>query len=74
LLPSAETEGALQAALVHTPPGLERVIRLDSPALRPDVDVEGGLVAVPRQDGTVRLLSLKSFEEVRMCGEGAHRR
>ncbi len=35
LLPSVETEGALQAALVHTPPGLERVIRLDSPTLRP---------------------------------------
>src|SRR5262249_31753297 len=33
--PSIETEGSLETALVHTPAGLERVVRFGSPAFYP---------------------------------------
>jgi DNA-binding SARP family transcriptional activator/WD40 repeat protein len=65
LEPTVETEGALQTALAHTPPGLEQVIRPDSPTVRPAVDPTGRLLAVPRADGAVRLLSWPSLAEVR---------
>jgi DNA-binding SARP family transcriptional activator/WD40 repeat protein len=66
LEPSRETEGALETALARAPPGLERVVRLGSPTLSPDVAGDGRLMAVPLADGTVRLLSLPSLEEVRV--------
>jgi len=65
LEPTVETEGALQTALAHTPPGLEQVIRPDSPTARPAVDPAGRLLAVPGADGAVRLLSWPSLAEVR---------
>lgn len=65
LEPTGETEGALQAALAHTPPGLERVIRLDSPTVHPALDPTARLIAVPRADGAVRVSSWPSLTEVR---------
>jgi DNA-binding SARP family transcriptional activator/WD40 repeat protein len=66
LQPAIETEGALETALARTPPGLERVVRLDSPTLSPGIAADGRLLAVPRADGTVRLLSVPSLEEERV--------
>ena len=63
---SIETDGALETALAHTPPGLERVLRLDSPTLSASVAPDGRLLAVPRSDGSVRVLSLPALEVVRV--------
>jgi WD40 repeat protein/DNA-binding SARP family transcriptional activator len=65
LEPTVETEGALQVALAHTPPGLERMIHLDSPTVHPAVDPTGRLIAVPRADGAVGVSSWPSLTEVR---------
>jgi DNA-binding SARP family transcriptional activator/WD40 repeat protein len=63
--PTVETEGALQEALARTPPGLERVIRLDSPTVHPAIDPTGRLIALPRADGDVRVSEWPSLVEVR---------
>ena len=64
LASSRETEGALETALARTPPGLERVFRLDSPTLYPGIAPDGRTLAVPRADGSVRLLSVPALEQV----------
>ncbi|MGH9248584.1 MAG: BTAD domain-containing putative transcriptional regulator, partial [Acidimicrobiales bacterium] len=61
-----ETEGALETALARTPLGLEQVVRLDSPTLSLGIAPDGRMLAVPRADGTVRLLSVPSLEEERV--------
>jgi DNA-binding SARP family transcriptional activator/WD40 repeat protein/GTPase SAR1 family protein len=55
---SNETAGGLQAAVVQTPPGLERVIRYRSSTFGPHLDRAGRLLAVAGQDGTVGIHEL----------------
>jgi DNA-binding SARP family transcriptional activator/WD40 repeat protein len=62
---SNETAGGLQAALVQTPPGLDRIIRYRSPSLGPHLDRAGRLLAVPGQDGTVTIYDVASGQLVR---------
>ena len=65
LQPAVETEGALETALARTPPGLERAFastRRPFPRGR-SRRRHGGRA---RADGSVRLLSLPSLEEVRV--------
>ena len=64
LAPSVETEGALESALVHSPPGLERIIRFDSPTFYPTPSPDGRLLAFAG-GGDVRLLDLQSGRVVR---------
>jgi WD40 repeat protein/DNA-binding SARP family transcriptional activator len=60
LLPSTDTEGALATALNRTPPGLDQIVRYDSPAFGPSPSPDGRLLAVPGADGNVRVLDLRS--------------
>ena len=62
---SDETAGGLQAALVQTPPGLDRIIRYRSPSLGPHLGRAGQLLAVPAQDGTVTIYDVASGRVVR---------
>ena len=55
---SNETAGGLQAAVVQTPPGLDRVIRYRSSTFGPHLDRAGRLLAVAGQDGTVGIHDL----------------
>jgi WD40 repeat protein len=52
---SNETAGGLQAAVVQTPPGLDRIIRYRSATFGPHLDRNGQLLAVAGQDGTVTI-------------------
>lgn len=52
---SNETAGGLQAAVVQTPPGLDRIIRYRSATFGPHLDRTGQLLAVAGQDGTVTI-------------------
>jgi len=65
LQPSDVTVGGLQAALVQTPPGLQRVIRYRSATFGPHLDRTGRLLAVPGQDGTVTIYDLATGRTVR---------
>jgi hypothetical protein len=51
--PSDQTLGGLQAAVVQTPPGLDRIIRYPTPSDRPHLNHAGTLLAVPGLDGVV---------------------
>lgn len=51
LLPSDQTVGDLQAALIQTPPGLDRIIRYRSTTNQPHLDRAGRLLAVPGAAG-----------------------
>jgi hypothetical protein len=62
---SDESAGGLQAAMVQTPPGLDRIIRYRSPTLGPHLDHAGQLLAVPGQDGTVTIYDVASGRVVR---------
>jgi class 3 adenylate cyclase/DNA-binding SARP family transcriptional activator/WD40 repeat protein len=62
--PSVATDGALEAALVRTPPGLDRVVHLD-PGASPVVSFDGRLIIAPGQDGVVRLVAVASGRVVR---------
>jgi DNA-binding SARP family transcriptional activator/WD40 repeat protein len=62
LAPSDETAGGLQAALIQTPPGLDRVIRYPSPAVGSSLDRSGRLLAVAGQDGNVTIYDVPSGE------------
>jgi DNA-binding SARP family transcriptional activator/WD40 repeat protein len=65
LHPAVDTEGALETVLAATPPGLERLVHFDPPARFAGISNDGGLVAAPGHDGTVRLIDTKSGHEVR---------
>ena len=60
LVPSLDAEGALEAALVHIPLGLEQIFRFGSLGADPDVTPDGKTLAWPNQDGTVQLLDLST--------------
>lgn len=49
--PSDETAGGLQAALIQTPPTLDRVIRYQSATWQPHLNASGRLLAVAGSDG-----------------------
>ena len=55
---SNETAGGLQAAVVQTPPGLDRVIRYRSSTFGPHLDRAVRPLAVAGQDGTVGIHEL----------------
>jgi WD40 repeat protein len=57
--PSIETEGALEGALVHSPAGLEQVIRFDAPIVYPNISPDGHWLAVP-EGNRVQLWDLSS--------------
>jgi DNA-binding SARP family transcriptional activator/WD40 repeat protein len=57
---SDETTGGLQAAVLQTPPGLDRIIRYRSPSLGAHLDHTGHRLAVPGQDGTVTIYNVAS--------------
>jgi len=70
LAPSVETHGGLQAALAHTPPNLDQVIRFGAPNVLPvvlptSVSRDKRLVAAPQRDGTVGLWDLHSGRVLR---------
>jgi DNA-binding SARP family transcriptional activator/WD40 repeat protein len=59
LEPSVATEGALEAALAHIPPGLEQVLRLTSPAsVYADLSRDGRRLAAPNEHGGVDIWDL----------------
>ena len=57
---SDETAGGLQAAVLQTPPGLDRIIRYRSSSLGAHLDHAGRRLAVPGQDGTVTIYNVAS--------------
>ena len=57
---SDETAGGLQAAVVQTQPGLDRIIRYRSATLGAHLDHAGRRLAVPGQDGTVTIYDVAS--------------
>jgi class 3 adenylate cyclase/WD40 repeat protein len=65
LHPTVETEGALKTVLAAVPPGLERLVHFDSPTNFAGISPDGGLLAAPGRDGTVRLIDTGSGREVR---------
>jgi DNA-binding SARP family transcriptional activator/WD40 repeat protein len=57
--PSVATEGALEAALAHVPPGLEQVLRLSSPTANyADLSRDSRRLAVPNEHGGVDIWDL----------------
>jgi DNA-binding SARP family transcriptional activator/WD40 repeat protein len=65
LQPSDESIGGLQAAVVQTAPGLNRIIRYRSATLLPALDPTGRLLAVPGADGTVTITNVATGQVVR---------
>ncbi len=65
LHPTAETEGALKTMLVAVPAGLERLVHFDPPTNFAGISGDGGLLAAPEDDGTVRLIDTGSGHEIR---------
>ena len=57
---SDQTAGGLQAAVLQTPPGLDRIIRYRSSSLGAHLDHAGRRLAVPGQDGTVTIYNVAS--------------
>ena len=52
---SIETEGGLEGALAHVPPGVEQVLRVGTASAHPAVSPDGRLLAAPGLDGSVQL-------------------
>ena len=55
LQPSPTTDGGLEAAIVHRPPGLERVVHFGTPAAYASLSDDGRFVVAPGNDGNVRI-------------------
>jgi DNA-binding SARP family transcriptional activator/WD40 repeat protein len=62
--PSIETEGALETALVHTPVGVERLLRFNAPTFNPSSSPNGRLL-VYSDNGNLHLLDLQSGRVIR---------
>ncbi|HJQ43995.1 MAG TPA: BTAD domain-containing putative transcriptional regulator [Jatrophihabitantaceae bacterium] len=60
-----QTAGALQAALMNTPSGLDRIIRYPSPSVYPHLDHTGRLLAVPGADGSLTVYDVISGRVLR---------
>ena len=66
--PSVATDGALEAALARTTPGLDRIIHLTSSAshpVYPAISNDGRLLVTSGVDGVVRLVAVSSGRVVR---------
>jgi class 3 adenylate cyclase/DNA-binding SARP family transcriptional activator/WD40 repeat protein len=66
--PSVATDGALEAALARTTPGLDRIVHLSSSAIHqvyPAISNDGRLIVAPGVDGVVRLMATGSDRVVR---------
>jgi WD40 repeat protein len=63
--PGIDTEGALEAALTHTPTGLDSILG----GGYPDVSADGRLLAATDQNGAVQVVDLQSGE-IRMTLRG----
>jgi DNA-binding SARP family transcriptional activator/WD40 repeat protein len=63
--PSAATDGALEAALAKTTPGLDRIVHVTGGATNPVVTFDGRLIIAPGQDGVVRVVDMASDRVVR---------
>jgi DNA-binding SARP family transcriptional activator/WD40 repeat protein len=57
---SATTDGALEAVLVHTPPGLDRTVELGAPAVCGQLSPDGRLVASGTVEGYTHLIDVAS--------------
>ena len=66
--PSFSTEGALEAALAHVPPGLEQVLRLSSPTTYPQLSQDGRRLAVPNEGGGVDIWDVPGGRLLRTLG------
>jgi DNA-binding SARP family transcriptional activator/WD40 repeat protein len=62
---SATTDGALEAVLVHTPPGLDRTIELGAPAACGQLSFDGRLLASTTLDGYTHLIDVASGRTLR---------
>ena len=68
LVPSNETEGGLESALVHVLPGVERVLRTGSSIGLAAVSADGRYLAGPTLDGTTAVWDLANDTVVRTLG------
>jgi DNA-binding SARP family transcriptional activator/WD40 repeat protein len=62
---SATTDGALEAVLVHTPPGLDRTVELGGPAACAQLSFDGRFVASASIEGYIRLIDVASGRTLR---------
>ena len=62
---SATTDGALEAVLVHTPPGLDRTVEFGAPAVCAQLSVDGRFVASGTVDGYTHLIDVASGRTLR---------
>ena len=60
LEPSSTTDGGLEAALAHVPPGLERLVPLRSDGGSPAVSPDGRHVVAVAADGNARIVDVES--------------
>ena len=58
LQPGLDSEAALETALVHTPPGLDRVIPFSTPTFFPLPSPDGRSLVASGSDGSVRVIDL----------------
>ena len=62
---SATTDGALEAVLVHTPPGLDRTVEFGAPAVCGLLSLDGRFVASGTVDGYTHLIDVASGRTLR---------
>jgi WD40 repeat protein len=62
---SATTDGALEAVLVHTPPGLDQTVELGAPAVCGQLSLDGRFVAAGTVDGYTHLIDVTSGRTLR---------
>jgi DNA-binding SARP family transcriptional activator/class 3 adenylate cyclase/WD40 repeat protein/energy-coupling factor transporter ATP-binding protein EcfA2 len=62
---SIETEGGLEGALAHVPPGVDQVLRVGSVSAHPAVSADGRILAAPGLDGSVQLWDIATARVLR---------
>lgn len=65
LQPSITTDSGLEAALVHRPAGLQRVVHFDTPVAYPSISDDHRLIAAPGNDGNIRIYDFATGRLVR---------